>query len=81
VVWNGYLSETGDLESLSLMPLFLSCRAAVRAKTSATAARVQEDAGGAGELRQLAREYLVMAEYLLHPPSPCHCHRRLLRVG
>ena len=70
VVWNGYLSETGDLEGGSLMPLFLSCRAAVRAKTSATAARVQEDAGRAGELRQLAREYLSMAEDLLHPPSP-----------
>ena len=28
-VWNGYLSETADLNGLPLLPLFLSCRAAV----------------------------------------------------
>lgn len=70
-VWNGYVSETGDLDGVPLMPLFLSCRAAVRAKTSATAARVQQDAARGDELRQLAREYLSMAEDLLHPPRPC----------
>jgi uncharacterized protein len=69
-VWNGYLTETGDLEGLALMALFLSCRAAVRAKTGATAARVQTDARRARELRQLAREYLAMAERLLRPARP-----------
>ena len=69
-VWNGYLAETQDYGGTALMPLFLSCRAGVRAKTSATAARLQSDAGRVGALQQLAREYLLMAERLLHPPSP-----------
>ncbi len=43
-VWNAYLAETVDLDGLPLLPLFLSCRAAVRAKTSAAAARLQADA-------------------------------------
>ena len=42
-VWNGYLGETLDFAGLPLLPLFLSCRAAVRAKTSATAAALQDD--------------------------------------
>jgi aminoglycoside phosphotransferase family enzyme len=36
-VLNRYLVETGEWDAVSLLPLFLSCRAAVRAKTSATA--------------------------------------------
>ena len=75
-IWNGYLGETNDLEGVALMPLFLSCRAAVRAKTSATAARVQADTRQAAELEQLARDYLAMAERLLHPPPP-----RLIAIG
>jgi aminoglycoside phosphotransferase family enzyme len=39
IVWNRYLVETADLEGIALLPLFLSCRAAVRAKTSATASQ------------------------------------------
>jgi uncharacterized protein len=70
-VWNGYLAETNDLAGIALMPLFLSCRAAVRAKTSATAAHVQEDARRKRDLEQEARSYLAMAERLLHPPAPC----------
>jgi predicted kinase len=53
------------------VPLFLSCRAAVRAKTSATAAQLQREAPRGGELEGMAREYLAMAEQLLHPPHPC----------
>jgi aminoglycoside phosphotransferase family enzyme/predicted kinase len=70
-VFNHYLMETGDLSALPLLPLFLSCRAAVRAKTSATAARMQEDASRRRELLTAAKEYLAMADRLLHPPSPC----------
>jgi predicted kinase len=70
-VWNGYLAEIGDLSGASMLPLFLSCRAAVRAKTSATAARLQPEAGRRDELRALAREYLAMAERFLRPPRPC----------
>jgi predicted kinase len=68
-VWNRYLEDAGDLRGLSLMPLFLSCRAAVRAKTSATAARLQTDVRRHDAL-QASAEYLAMAERLLHPPGP-----------
>ena len=69
-VWNGYLSRTGDLDGVSLMPLFLSCRAAVRAKTSATAARVQPDPRQAESLREHARTYLTLTERLLRSSPP-----------
>jgi uncharacterized protein len=69
-LWNSYLVERDDFAGLSLLPLFLSCRAAVRAKTSATSARVQQGAGQADELRQLARTYLALAEQFLLPPAP-----------
>ena len=68
VVWNGYLSETGDHSGLPLLPLFLSCRAAVRAKTSATAARLQPERAARTELEGAARDYLAMAGVFLHPP-------------
>ena len=68
-VFNAYLAETGDLEGLALLPLFLSCRAAIRAKTSATAAGLRADAQRV-ELEELARRYLDMARQLLAPPSP-----------
>jgi predicted kinase len=71
VVWNGYLAETTDLGGIPLLPLFLSCRAAVRAKTSATAANLQTDRQRKGELQDLARDYLTMAQRLLHPPPSC----------
>jgi len=69
-VWKRYLAETADFDGIRLMPLFLSCRAAVRAKTSATAAGLQNDAQRRAELQRTAREYLEMAEQLLHPRSP-----------
>jgi uncharacterized protein len=70
VVWNRYLTETEDFEGIALLPLFLSCRAAVRAKTSATAAGLQQDLPRRGELEAMAREYLAMAADLLQPPRP-----------
>jgi aminoglycoside phosphotransferase family enzyme/predicted kinase len=70
-VWNRYLAETGDLAGLSLMPLFLSCRAAIRAKTSATALRAQSEVARVDDLQRAAREYLEMAQRLLHGPAPC----------
>lgn len=75
-VFNGYAAETGDFEGISLLPFFLSCRAAVRAKTSATAARVQTDATHARELESAARDYLTMAVDLLRPTPP-----RLIAIG
>lgn len=69
-VWNGYLTETDDLDGLPLLPLFLSCRAAVRAKTSVTAARLQPEPRAAADLDAMARDYLDLAARLLDPPPP-----------
>jgi len=69
-VLNAWLLATHDVESLGLLPLFLSCRAAVRAKTSATAAGLQRDAARRGELRALARRYLTLAHQMLTPAPP-----------
>jgi uncharacterized protein len=69
-VLNRYLAETEDLAGISLLPLFLSCRAAVRAKTSATAAELQQNAVRRNKLHGTAREYLALAEQLLQPPCP-----------
>jgi aminoglycoside phosphotransferase family enzyme/predicted kinase len=76
VVFNRYLAATQHFEALSLLPLFQSCRAAIRAKTSATAATLQADAGRRDQLQALAREYLATAERLLHPPAP-----QLIAIG
>ena len=67
-VWNAYLAGTMGLDGLPLLPLFLSCRAAVRAKTSVTAAGLQDDPERTRELHATAREYLAMADTLLRPP-------------
>jgi aminoglycoside phosphotransferase family enzyme/predicted kinase len=75
-VLNGYLADTADVESLALLPLFLSCRAAVRAKTGAAAAALQGDPSRQEEQWRAAREYLAMAETLLHPPPA-----RLIAIG
>lgn len=76
VLWNHYLNETGDLDGLPLMPLFLSCRAAVMAKTTATSANLHSDADRRVELQAIANGYLAMACALLEPPPP-----RLIAVG
>jgi aminoglycoside phosphotransferase family enzyme/predicted kinase len=70
-VLNRYLVETQDWDAVCLLPLFLSCRAAVRAKTSATAASQVSGETRRGELRATAAEYLSLAERFLHPRSPC----------
>jgi aminoglycoside phosphotransferase family enzyme/predicted kinase len=75
-VLNAYLAETGDYDGLPLLPLFLSCRAAVRAKTSATAARLQPDETKSRDLKELARQYLTLAFTFLRPTTP-----RLLAIG
>jgi len=76
VLWNGYLSETRSLDGLAVMPLFLSCRAAVRAKTTATSVNLEQDARRRLELQVLANDYLALADGLLQPPAP-----RLIAVG
>ena len=76
VVFNEYVGRTGDLDALGLLPLFLSCRAAVRAKTSVSAARVQSEPEQRRSLEATSRDYLALAEALLHPPPP-----QLVAVG
>ncbi len=67
---------TGDYGGLAAMPLFLSCRAAILAKTSATAAHVQPAPRRADELRALGRDYLGQAEQFLRPAA-----RSLTAIG
>jgi aminoglycoside phosphotransferase family enzyme/predicted kinase len=76
VLWNDYLTETADLDGLPLMPLFLSCRAAVSAKTTATTARMEVDADRRMKLQSRANQYLTMAAELLEPAPP-----RLIAIG
>jgi predicted kinase len=68
-VLNRYLGGTHDLDGLSALPLFLSCRAAIRARTCATAASLQAP-DGRSLLEAEAREYLDLAARLLHRPVP-----------
>ena len=66
-VFNEYIGPMSNVDALCLMPLFLSCRAAVRAKTSATAAKVQPDAGRRSEMEASAVQYLELAQAVLRP--------------
>ncbi|MCA9845583.1 MAG: phosphoenolpyruvate carboxykinase (ATP) [Dehalococcoidia bacterium] len=68
-VLNRYLWHTADWQGLPLLTLFLSCRAAIRAKTSIWAAAVQDDAGRARELRTEAAAYLDLARAALERPA------------
>lgn len=61
-----YLRLTGDVGALGMLPLFLSCRAAVRAKVSATQAELLP-APDRAPLQTAAREYLEMAARFLEP--------------
>lgn len=73
-VLNRYLEETGDCAGLAALPLFLSLRAAVRAKVSGAALRL---AGAADEaLVGEARRYLDQALGALEPVPA-----RLVAVG
>ena len=76
VLFNEYLAATAQFDAVSLLPLFLSCRSAVRAKTSATATRLQSDPVEARRLAAAARDYLALALALLQPAPP-----RLVAVG
>ncbi|HEX8027402.1 MAG TPA: AAA family ATPase, partial [Vicinamibacterales bacterium] len=67
---NAYLEETGDYGGLSLLPVFLACRAAVRAKIDAASAQVQRDANRRLDLQVEAREYLHEGIRYLHHAAP-----------
>jgi len=56
-----YLEATDDYGGLALVPLFLSCRAAVRAKIGVTALAVDPEAKGAQALARESAAYLRLA--------------------
>jgi aminoglycoside phosphotransferase family enzyme/predicted kinase len=67
IVLNRYLMETRrteDLDALAALPLFMSLRAAIRAKV--TAARQTRN----GTIEQSARDYFALAQKLLAPHAP-----------
>jgi hypothetical protein len=78
IVLNRYLAETrrpDDLDALAALPLFLSLRAAIRAKV--TAARAASAAASARPaIFRTARTYFDLAGRLIAPPPP-----RLVAVG
>jgi hypothetical protein len=74
-VFNRYLTETRrdeNLEALAALPLFLSLRAAIRAKVTAAKRKLSTDT----TLARSALDYFALAAKLIAPPSP-----RLLAVG
>lgn len=73
---NRYVRHTQDTEGLATLPLFLSLRAAIRAKVGAAGALTQVDEARAERLRRGARAYLRAALDYLAPPLP-----RLVAVG
>lgn len=75
--------ETDDIDGLRLMPLYLSCRAGIRAMVAATRVGVQRSAAGVNDVTAgsdgiiaQARGYLRAALDLLEPTPP-----RLIAVG
>ena len=73
IVLNRYLAETrcaDDLDALAALPLFLSLRAAIRAKVTA------ERRSQGADVAQSARAYFAVARRLLAPPAP-----RLIAIG
>jgi aminoglycoside phosphotransferase family enzyme/predicted kinase len=74
-VFNRYLTATGGadhLDALAALPLFLSMRAAIRAKV--TAARLRQDrTAESAEIRRSAQAYFALARRLIAPPAPVLC--------
>jgi predicted kinase len=71
-VLNRYLVEAGrdeDLDALAALPLFLSLRAAIRAKVTA-ARREFVDAGERERIGRAAQAYFALALRLIAPPAP-----------
>jgi predicted kinase len=78
VVLNRYLIETRraeDIDALAALPLFLSLRAAIRAKVTA-ARREFAPAGERARIDAAARAYFRLALSSIEPPAP-----RLVAIG
>ena len=76
IVFNRYLTETRrvhDLDALAALPLFMSVRAAIRAKVIAARHRQK---GAEPELANKARAYAALAQQFLVPVQP-----KLVAIG
>jgi aminoglycoside phosphotransferase family enzyme/adenylate kinase family enzyme len=67
---SSYVRDPEDAEGLALLPLFLSLRAAIRAKVRITLARLTKDKKAQGPLRLESANYFSMAARYLAPTSP-----------
>lgn len=76
LTFNRYLQRSDDYGGLPAVPLFLSCRAAIRAKVEASGAAYQGEEAEAEAMRAAAREYLKLATEFLMPRTP-----RLIAIG
>ena len=76
LVLNCYLRDPQDLAGLAALPLFLSCRAAVRAKVAAAAEASQNDSQKRADKRREAGHYFAAATDYLRPMPA-----RLIAVG
>ena len=72
---NGYLDATWDDGGVALLPLFLACRAAIRAKVLGFGVAQGADGSAAAEVAE-ARDYLERALAYLDPPPA-----RLVALG
>jgi aminoglycoside phosphotransferase family enzyme/predicted kinase len=72
IVFNRYLAETAreeDFDALAALPLFLSVRAAIRAKvTAAKLEHAKQDEKRT--IEKSAKEYFELASRLIAPPAP-----------
>jgi aminoglycoside phosphotransferase family enzyme/predicted kinase len=73
---NRYLDATWDDGGGALLPLFLSCRAAIRAKVQGFGAKLAEDSEERTRDVAQARAYLELARAFLAPAAP-----RLIAIG
>lgn len=76
LVLNRYLQQRDEFDALPLLPLFLSARAAVRAKVAASLEAVAEEPAEKAQRRDEALAYFRRAQDYLAPPAP-----RLVAVG
>jgi predicted kinase len=74
-LFNRYLERSGDYQGLAALPLFMSCRAAMRAHVAVTAARTDK-IGAATERLAEAVQMLALANGYLAQPEP-----KLLAIG
>ena len=76
LVLNRYLDVLDESDGLTLVPLLMAIRAAVRAHVSATRAEEPAEAANAKTLRREAVSYFHLAQALLKPVPP-----RLVAIG